>query len=188
MAHAVRVLRWLLVLGGLAMVPGDAFAHRLDEYLQATLVTIEPEVLRLHINLTPGVAVAGEVMAVIDGNKDGVISTNEGAAYAEALKRDLIVRFDERLVPLKLAKWHLPAPGELKTGEGVIQMEFSATMGVMTAGTHRVAVENRHLPKVSVYLLNATLPKTEAVRITKQKRNKNQSTGEIEFGFDPVRR
>lgn len=170
------------------MAPCGALAHRLDEYLQATLVTIEPEGLRLHINMTPGVTVAGEVITVIDGNKDGVISTNEGVAYAEALKRDLIVRLDDRLVTLQLVKWHLPALSELRAGEGVIQVEFSATTGTMTAGAHRVAVENRHLSKLSVYLLNAALPKNEAVQITKQKRNKNQSAGEIEFRFDPAAR
>ena len=61
---------------------------RLDEYLQATLVAIESSGVRLQVNLMPGVAVADQVLAVIDRDRDGMISTNEAAAYAELLKRD----------------------------------------------------------------------------------------------------
>jgi hypothetical protein len=46
-------------------------------------------------------------------------------------------------------------------------------------------VENRHLPAVSVYLLNAALPKSGSLEILAQKRNDNQSAGEIEFAFHP---
>ncbi len=45
----------LSLLLALVALPSTADAHRLDEYLQATLVDIEPGVLRLRINLTPGV-------------------------------------------------------------------------------------------------------------------------------------
>ena len=76
------------------LVPSAALAHRLDEYLQATLVTVEPGAIRLQINLTPGVAVAQKVLAHIDLNRDGVISTNEAATYAQSLGRDLTLRLD----------------------------------------------------------------------------------------------
>jgi hypothetical protein len=189
MVEAVTTtLRRLALLFGLVALPSTVLAHRLDEYLQATLVAIEPRGLRLQINLTPGVAVAQQVLAVIDRNRDGVISTNEAAAYCELLKRDLVVRLDQRKVELKLTASNFPAPAELRTGLGIIQMEFSTTAGPLTAGAHGLVLENRHLPTVSVYLFNAAQPKSGSIQITRQKRNENQSVGEIEFTFHAAAR
>ena len=84
--------RRLALLLAFIAFPTAAFAHRLDEYLQATLVAIEPSVVRLQINLTPGVVVAEKVLARIDHDKDNAISKTESAAYAELLKRDLTLR------------------------------------------------------------------------------------------------
>ena len=166
----------------LIALPSIASAHQLDECLQATLVAIEPGDVRLHINLTPGAAVADQVLALIDRDRDGVISTNEAAAYAELLKRDLVVRLDQRSVELKLTAFNVPAPAELRTGWGIIQMGFSMAPGSLAAGAYRIILENRHLPAVSVYLINATRPRSGSVRITRQNRNENQSVGEIELG------
>jgi hypothetical protein len=173
-----------LLLASLAF-SSAAFAHRVDEYLQATLVVIEPSSLRLQINLTPGVAVADKVLAAIDRDRDGAISTNEAAVYAESLKRDLTLRLDRRDLELKLTASTFPAPAELRTGWGIIQMEFAATPGPLAAGAHRLTLENRHLTSVSVYLINAARPRSGTVQINSQKRNDNQSTGEIEFSFHP---
>jgi hypothetical protein len=38
-----------------------------------------------------------------------------------------------------------------------------------------------------VYLINAAQPRYAAVQITRQKRNENQSAGEIEFTIQPFR-
>jgi hypothetical protein len=67
-------------------------------------------------------------------------------------------------------------------------LEFSATFGALAAGPHRLTLENRHLTAVSVYLINAAQPRFATVEITTQKRNDNQSAGEIEFTFHPLRR
>jgi hypothetical protein len=61
-------------------------------------VAIEPGSIRLHIHLTPGVAVAGQVLALADRNHDGMISAEEAEAYAELLQHDLRVRLDRQRV------------------------------------------------------------------------------------------
>ena len=187
MAEAVtRTICLPLVLALLAL-PSAVFAHRDDQYLQATLVAIEPSGVRLQINLTPGVAVAERVIAEIDRDRDGAISNTEAAAYAELLKRDLTLRLDGRTLELKLSASEFVPPEELRTGAGIIQVEFSAISGALAAGAHRLTLENRHSTPMSVYLINAAQPRSATVRITTQKRNDNQSTGEIEFTFHPFR-
>ena len=188
MVEAVtKTLCHLPLLLALLALPSAVFAHRDDQYLQATLVAIEPNGVRLQINLTPGVAVAEQVIAVIDRDHDGVISKNEAAAYAKLLKRDLTLRVDGRRLELKLTASEFVPPAELRTGSGTIQMEFSAISGPLAAGPHRLTLENRHLTTMSVYLINAAQPKLATIEITTQKRNDNQSAGEIEFTFHPLR-
>ena len=183
MEAVIRTLCYLPLLFALIAFPPAVFAHRDDQYLQATLVAIEPSGVRLQINLTPGVAVAEQVLAKIDRDRDGAISKNEAAAYAELLKRDLALRVDGRTLELKLSASEFVEPADLRTGSGTIQMEFSAIFGPLAAGPHKLTLENRHLTTISVYLINATQPRFATVQITRQKRNENQSSGEIEFNF-----
>jgi hypothetical protein len=188
MVEAVtRALCHLALLLALLALPSAVFAHRDDQYLQATLVAIEPTGVRLQINLTPGVAVAEQVIAEIDRDRDGAISKNEAAAYAGLLKRDLTLRMDRRKLDLKLTASEFVPPEDLRTGSGTIQMEFSANFGPLAAGPHRLTIENRHLTTMSVYLVNAAQPRFATVQITRQKRNQNQSAGEIEFTVHPFR-
>ncbi len=177
----ISALRYLWLTLGVLALPSAALAHRLDEYLQATLVSIEPGEIRLQINLTPGVAVAERVLALVDRDQDGKISTAEASAYAELLRRCLAVRLDRRKIALKPTATEFPPLSELRTGWGIIKIEYSATLGPLAPGPHRLALKNRHLPALSVYLLNAAQPRSGSIRITKQKRNKTQSQGEIEF-------
>jgi hypothetical protein len=186
MAEAViRTLYYLLL--ALLTFPSAVFAHRDDQYLQASLVAIEPSGVRLQINLTPGMAVAEQVIAEIDRDRDGAISKKEAAVYAESLKGDLTMRLDGRNLALKLTASEFVLPADLRTGAGIIQIEFSAISGPLAAGPHRLTLENRHLTTISVYLINATQPKFATVQITSQKRNANQSAGEIEFTFHALR-
>jgi hypothetical protein len=177
--------RCLPLLLALLALPSGVLAHQLDEYLQGTLVDIEPGKIRLQMDLTPGVAVAERVLGLIDRNHDGVISTDESAAYAELLKRDLVVRLDGRKVELKIVASNFPEPDELRTGSGIILIDYGVTSGEFGAGPHQLTFENRHQPVASVYLFNAAKPRSASIEITGQKRNENQSSGEIAFNFHP---
>jgi hypothetical protein len=170
-----------VVLLVLFAYPPIARAHQLDEYLQATLVAIEPGEIRLHMNLTPGVEVADMVLAAIDRDGDGEITTAEAAAYAGALKDDLVVQLDGRRLELTPAKWNFPPLEDLRTGWGMMQVEYAVACGAISGGPHTLSVQNRHQHRVSAYLLNAALPATNAIQVTAQRRNYNQSSGEIDF-------
>ena len=172
-----------LIIVALAAIPPAAYGHVLDEYLQATLVVVEPGDIRLKINLTPGVEIAEKVLNQIDLNGDGSISSDESAAYAEMLKRDLTVRLDGGDTQLKLTASNIPKLEELRTGHGIIQMEFSITPCSFSGGNHRLTFENRHFDSLGVYLFNAGRSRSASIRIARQNRNTNQSSGEIEFAY-----
>ena len=176
-----------LLLAWLAS-PTAASAHRLDEYLQATLVAIEPGAIRLQVRLTPGVAVADRVLARIDRDGDGAISADEAAAYGESLRRDLAVDLDGRALELKLGATEFPTPAELRAGSGTVRVDFLASPGPLEAGAHGLALENRHWPAIGVYLLNAARPGSDTVQITRQRRVEDQHAGAIEFAIRPPSR
>jgi hypothetical protein len=173
--------RRAVLLLALAAAPLAALGHRVHEYLQATVVSIEPEAIRLSINLTPGVEVAAEVLARIDWNSDGLIAESEGATYAELLRRDLALRLDRGAMELEVVAATFPPTAELVAGTGIIQLVFAAGALPLAAGPHVLAFENRHFAGVGVYLFNAALPRSSSIEIARQKRNDDQSVGEIEF-------
>jgi hypothetical protein len=172
-----------LIIVALAAISPAACGHVLDEYLQSTLVVIEQGDIRLKINLTPGIEIAEQVLSRIDMNSDGVISTEESAAYGEMLRQDITARLDGRDTQLKLTWSNIPELAELRTGHGIIQTEFSITPSSFSAGNHHLTVENRHFDSLGSYLFNAARPKSGSIRIVSQDRNKNQSRGDIEFAY-----
>jgi hypothetical protein len=173
---------WRIIFA-LAAIPPAVYGHVLDEYLQSTLVMIEPGDIRLKINLTPGIEIAEKLLSQIDRNGDGAIARDESAAYAELLKQDLTVRLDGRDTQLRLTASNIPELVELRTGHGIIQMEFTVTPCAFSGGNHRLTFENRHFDALGVYLFNAARPRSASIRIARQERNLNQSRGEIEFAY-----
>src|SRR6266704_437804 len=75
---------------------GTASAHRLDEYLQATRISLGLDRIVFEMDLTPGVDVAPLVFASINTDHDGRISEAEGAAYASQVLKEIIVEIDGR--------------------------------------------------------------------------------------------
>ena len=53
-----------------------AFPHRLDEYLQATILSIEKDRVQALVRLISGVAVSSVVLASIDTDADGGLMRN----------------------------------------------------------------------------------------------------------------
>lgn len=71
-----------------------ASAHRLDEYLEATMISLDAGRMHADIRLVPGVAVLPAVLREIDTNADGAISDSELHAYGEKVLRDLSFAID----------------------------------------------------------------------------------------------
>src|SRR5271170_469465 len=92
----------------LLLLAGAASAHRLDEYLQATLISVDKDHVELSMRLIPGVAVSSSVIASIDSNRDGVLSQAEQLAYAERVLRDLNLTVDGQALQPQLVSITFP--------------------------------------------------------------------------------
>jgi hypothetical protein len=160
------------------ILTSGAAAHRLDEYLQATLIGVTRDGVDIEINLTPGVAVLPVVMAAIDRNRDGQISPAEEQAYASAVLHDLELQVDGRPEKLRLMESHFPSPEAMREGLGIIRLNLRADRG-----GHELRFENHHLPRVSVYLVNCLASQDKSLIVGKPERDEAQLSIRFVYSF-----
>ena len=164
----------------LLLVGTPASAHRLDEYLQATIISVEKDRVQAQIRLTPGVAVFPIVLANIDIDADGVISEAEQRAYAERVLGDLSLTIDGDRLQLRLVSSKSAKVEEMKEGRGDIQLEFNAD--VPAGGSNRRLIfENQHQSRIAAYLVNCLVPRDPDIRVTAQNRNYQQSFYQLDY-------
>lgn len=155
-------------------------AHQLDEYLQATILSVEKGTIKADMFLTPGVAVLPAVLAEIDIDHDGVVSPTEQRTYAMRVLHDLSLTLDgQRLTP-RLITASFPSPSEMKEGRGDIHLEFKATFPSGSSG-HKLRLENHHQSSIAAYQVNSLLPTDPKIRLGAEHRNYSQSVYELEF-------
>ena len=157
-----------------------ATAHRLDEYLQATVISVETGRVEAQMRLTPGVAVSPIVLAGIDTNADGVLSGTEQQAYAEQVLRDLSLTVDGDRLSLQLLSVNFPAPADMKDGIGAIQIQFGANLP-RGHGNRRLAFDNHHLSAIAAYMVNCLVPRDPNTRVVAQQRNEQQSFYQLDY-------
>lgn len=164
-----------------------AFSHRVDEYLQATLVSVEKDRVLLSLRLVPGVAVSSTVIASVDTDGDGVISQSEQQAYAQRVLADLSLTIDGKRVTPRLVSVDFPQVEQMKEGLGKIRMEFTAAIP-RSGGNRRLVFENHHQPRIAAYLVNCLVPRDPDIRIVTQDRNEQQSFYQLDYvqNGDPV--
>jgi len=174
---------WMTCIGLVAVVafPRAAAAHRLDEYLQATRISIDPDAILLEIDLTPGAEIGPMVFALVNTDHDGRISSAEGRAYANRAVRDIILELDGRPMPLAVERTRFPSFEEMRAGTGTVRIEARAA-AVLSPGRHTLRYQNSDRPDGSVYLVNALVPSSPKIAITDQHRDPLQR--EIRLSFN----
>jgi hypothetical protein len=63
----------------------------------------------------------------------------------------------------------------------VIQLIFAAKLPRLKPGRHQLVFRNDHLPSLSVYQVNALVPESKKVEITRQIRDDRQRVYQLEF-------
>jgi hypothetical protein len=164
---------------------GESLAHQLDEYLQATRVSVARNRVLLEIDLTPGAAIASEVITRLDRDGDKAVSPIEAAAYGQLVLSDLILKLDERSIPMTLAHVEVASVDALRSGIGAIQMRAVGDLGPDVTGRCQIYFRNNHQPSVSVYMVNALAPEDRNVSVMRQTRNPSQQEVRIDYNLGP---
>jgi hypothetical protein len=155
--------------------------HRRDEFLQAARIAIDPDRVRIDLDLTPGISVADAVLSDIDRDRDGSISATEGTAYLGRVMGALTLEIDDTpLVPHVTGSTFAPV-GTMRNGEGTIHIQFAAALSDLPAGPHHLSFRNAHRPDVSVYLANAVVPESDRVAVTNQERDYDQRILDVDY-------
>ena len=156
-------------------------AHRLDEYLQAARIDLQPSGVLIDLDLTPGAAVADSIIAMIDRDGDGSMSTDEQRAYASEVVRALEIEIDGESLPSRLMSSSFPAMSVFRRGEGNIRLQVGASHPVLSGGAHQLLFRNGHLGDRSVYLANALVPQSDRLSVARQRRDGRQRELKIDF-------
>jgi hypothetical protein len=176
MRRATTIVASALLLS----VATPAFAHRVDEYLQATTISVGRDRVQAQIRLTPGTEVFATVLAAIDTDRNGVLSSAEQRAYAERVLGDLSLAVDGSPLPLRLLSSSFPDLDVMRDGRGDIQIDFDAAV-TRGGAERRLVFENHHFSRIADYLVNVLVPSDSEITIGVQKRNYVQSRFEMTY-------
>ena len=172
---------WLaLIMVATLWLVSPTFAHRLDEYLQATTIAVEKDHVVLQLHLTPGVAVTRKVLAELDTNRDEAVTDAERKDYALRVSHDLSLKIDGEIPNLRLVASSFPQAAEMTKGTGDILLRFEASLE-SGKSAHKLSFENRHQSAISVYLVNCLVPHDPNTHILAQTRNYDQSIYQLDF-------
>ena len=146
------------VLGVWLATPAPAGAHRLDEYLQATRLSIDLERVGLEIDLTAGVAVAPRSLPGLIRTATVRSPTLRAKPMRDRCSALSCCQSTSRPVPITLIEIRFPQFREMSLGVGTIQVRATAKVSATGAGRHQVSYLNTHRSESSVYLVNALVP------------------------------
>jgi hypothetical protein len=155
-------------------------AHQIDEYVQATRVSVSRDRIVVSLDLTPGVAIAPALIEQLDRDSDQHVSPLEAEAYGREVLRALTATLDAAPLPLRLTRVEVPPAGELRDGVGTIRLEATGD-ALAAAGRHHLIIRNTHRPQDSVYLANALIPAEDDIRIARQDRDARQQLYRLEY-------
>ena len=183
---AASPLRLTLCFAFLCALVGarPALAHRIDEYLQATLLTVGQAKIEASMRMIPGVIVAPGIIQAIDSDHDGAFSDAEELAYARRVLSEISITVDGQAVTPSLTAWSIPQPAALRDGLGEIHLEYSVALPPSGNSDRTFTLINRHFVEHSVYLVNVVVPGDSGTRIVSQVRNAQQSSYELDFQQD----
>jgi hypothetical protein len=176
----------VLALTTAIVAVAEVSAHRRDEYLQAARLAIDPGAVKLELDLTPGIALAEAIIADIDRNRDLSLSEDEQRAYAILAISALTIEVDGTPVRAQLGVTSFPDREALRRGEGTIRLQATAALPRLSMGPHQLLFRNSHHPDRSVYLANALVPDSDAVRVTAQRRDGDQTELTIDYVLRPA--
>jgi hypothetical protein len=172
----------LTVLLGL-LSAGRPSAHRLDEYLQAARLAIDPNRVEIALDLTPGIAIAQEIVTAIDRDANGSIAGDEARAFADDVLRAIALDLDGVPLHLALVDSAVPAIDAVLRGDGAVRIRAAAPIPPVADGRHRLRFRNHHRADIGVYLANTLVPASDRVAVVAQRRNVDQRDLVVDYNL-----
>ncbi len=176
----MRPAKFITSVAILLVFSATIFAHRLDEYLQSSRLSLALDRIVVKADLTPGVDVAPMIFALINTDRDGRISEAEGRTYANQVLNGMHLEVDGRALHLDLVSTQFPSFEDMRNGTGVIRIEARAAWASVP-GRHSLFYQNNHRPDLGAYLVNALVPASSQIQITDQQRDFKQRAIRLEF-------
>lgn len=165
------------------VITASAQAHRLDEYLQETLIELTPQRIVLHVDLTAGVDVAPAVLSSLDSDHDGNLSEAEQSDYTEKVRRDLTVTLNDAPMAIRTVEKQYPTVDAMKRGLGAITLTFEAPLPP-DPGKVTLQLDNHHDATMASYLVNCLMPRSPDIRVLSQSRSRDQAHYQAAISFD----
>ena len=177
-------MRQLLALWAVLLVAftAPASAHRLDEYLQATTVSVDRGELTLRSTLPPGVSAAEAVLARINADRDGAISPADQRRYAERFRDGVRLTIDGAVTRPRLRSWVFATPAARRGGVGVITLVLTAPTG--PAAAHRIVLDHPRPDDQAAYLVNTLVPDDPRIHVVGQERSVDQARYQVDIAID----
>lgn len=164
------------LLSGLLLRPTPVAAHSLDQFLQASYLTLGAKQVDLELDLTPGLMVAPQVLQSLDSDGNQQISESEGRAYAETLLQNISLEIDGQVYTLRLTSLELPTFLNLQAGYGTLKVFAQTDALPTTTNTHRLFYKNSNQLTGSVWQVNAFVEDGAAFSLGPQNRDDLQQT------------
>jgi hydrogenase/urease accessory protein HupE len=175
----------LLIFLAVLLLSTAAFAHRLNEYLEATTVSLSRGKVFLELRLTPGVAIAPDVLKKIDQNGDNRMEESEQRTYLAQLGNDFLLTLDGNVTDIMAVSYSFPTVENMQKGIGDIIIDYEANID-KHGSLHQLKLANKHYSTIAVYLVNCLLPADTTIHVIDQIRNANQSNYQLDFAMGPV--
>jgi hypothetical protein len=173
-----------LSLAVAVLVPAGAGAHRLDELLQTTFVSVGADRVRVDVSLTPGAQIASKVVGRIDADSDGAFSAAEREAFARQVVDAIEVTIDGQRSALTLDGAQFPLPADLAAGTASVRI--NAFTPAPATGSHQMTVENGFERAMGVYLMEIRSPEP-GTTVERQIRDPLQRTVRVDYAVRPSR-
>ena len=169
----------------LALLPGRAEAHPVDEVVQAAYLTLAPGAVRLELDITPGSNVAGALLHVLDANADRTIAAAEARGYARRVLRQSTLTLDGVAVSWTLNEVNVPSYQSFETGSGTISIHAVAERPD-SPGPHVLSYRNDHHPAASLPMANVFLLPGEGwqYRVVSQQRTDDGREITVSYNVD----
>jgi len=177
--RTTRALR--LAIAATLLAGASVSAHRREDYLQAARIGVEPEGVVITLDLTPGLAVAEDLVAALDRDRDGTLSAAERDRFAAQVEGALHLEIDGQAVPLHVVSSSAPELAAFRRGESAVRLTLRASGPRLPNGAHRLLFRNAYLAGHSAYLANALVPESADLTVTAQRRAVDQSVLTIEY-------